>query len=185
MRRDAPLLSRSVAVGYLLYALRTKAGFLGFHHVRDGTWAGATAQSAQARTVRSGLEPRFDRPTENLDRVPTEPLATESRQSDKLSTDRARQSPTELRPHIDRYHACTLSGCVKPSIDRSTDRQTDRPTDQQTDRLRPQKTDRLTVTFSFSRAGDRSGGLAGGTSHSSRRQLTWPPGWPPLLRPRP
>ena len=60
-------------------------------------------------------------------------IPTESRQSPdrvptvrQLSTDRDRQSPTELRPHLDSDHVGYLSSC------QSTDRQTDRPTDRQT-----------------------------------------------------
>ena len=83
-------------------------------------------------------EPRFDRPTENPDRIPTE-----SRQSPDSPTVVNRQSPTEpdraqasSRHSLDSDYARVLSGCVKLSIDRPTDRQTDRPTDcdQNTDR---------------------------------------------------
>ena len=66
-------------------------------------------------------------------------IPTESRQSPdrvptdrQLSTDRDRQRPTELRPHLDSDHVRPMSGSVKLSIDRPTDRQTDRPTDRQT-----------------------------------------------------
>ena len=67
-------------------------------------------------------------------------IPTESRQSPdrvptvrQLSTDRARQSPTELRPHLDTVSTVTmLASCQAVSSCQSTDRQTDRPTDRQT-----------------------------------------------------
>ena len=47
-------------------------------------------------------------------------------------------------PHLDRYHACDMSGSVKLSTYRPTDVQTDRPTDRLTckDRQHDRQTDR-------------------------------------------
>ena len=97
-------------------------------------------------------------------------ILTESRQSPdrvptvrQLSTDRvpteSRQSPTELRPHLDSDHARPLSGCVKLSIDRPTDRQTDRPTDcdQKTDR--PTESVQVSVSRLQAQGWDGAGGV--------------------------
>ena len=95
--------------------------------------AGCLLGSARRNDVRPSTpmaEPRFDRPTENPDRVPTE-----SRQSPDSPTVVNRQSPDRARQSSGLISTVTmLVLCQAVSSCQSTDRQTDTPTDRHTDR---------------------------------------------------